>query len=118
MLLDHWPTPYVLRALDPMARLGREGGQALTAMRLRPDSARFSDGPAHCLADQHVETRIAAECVESSVDLDTAENAGVKRCEIFVTFLQQSQRFILISQGQVDHRKRIRRNITLLRLIR
>ena len=87
-------------------------------MRLRPDSRRFGDGVAHYLADQRFETRIAAQRIESSVDLDTAEDAGVEGREIFVTFLQQSQRFILISEGQVDDRKRIRRNVTLLRLIR
>ena len=82
------------------------------------DSSCFGHGATHHLTGECFETRIAAERVESSVDLDTAEDAGVEGREIFVTFLQQSQRLILVPQSQVDDRKRIRRNVTLLRLIR
>ena len=78
----------------------------------------FRHGAAHNLASQCVETWLAAERVESSVDLDTAEDAGVEGRAIFVALLQQSQRFIFIPQRQVDDRERIGRNITLLGLIR
>ena len=82
------------------------------------DSWCFGHGATHHLTGECFETWIAAERVESSVDLDTAEDAGVEGREIFVTFLQQSQRLILVPQSEVDDCKRIRRNVTLLRLIR
>ena len=68
------------------------------------DSWCFGHGATHHLPGECFETWIAAERVESSVDLDTAEDAGVEGREIFVTFLQQSQRLILVPQSQVDDR--------------
>ena len=73
----------------------------------------FGLGATRHFPDECLETRIAAQRFESSVDLDAAVDPGVERREIFVALFQQPQRFLFIPQRQVDDSERIGWDITL-----
>ena len=68
--------------------------------------------------NQFLEPRIASQGVEPSVDLNTAKDAGVEGRAIFFALFQQSQGFVFIAKGQMDHCERISRDVTFPRCSR
>src|SRR5882724_5447712 len=82
------------------------------------DSWCFGAVATHHFLGESFETRVAAQGVEPPVDLDAAEDAGVEGGAIFIALFQQSHRFLLIAQRQLNDGKRIGRDIALPRFSR